>query len=544
MNSEHRYAIAAWYVAFLFVATAVWAQQAAAPRPTGFPEDWSDHSIAFSLDGLAQHPELIDREPRIRHQMIQRFGTSDPTAFFGIDLRGDPLQESAVHRDWNVDLGRGHVAADMYPAKYSFNPGATPSCSSDFVVFGLDTEGAVGGQANLVGINNLYAGTGGICTTGPTVYFAYDITTGTGGKIVTSPVISEDGTKIAFVESLDSSSVLHVLTFVANQGQITDAVIPATMTSLTYSTTATTTTSSPWIDYGNDIIYVADDNGVLYQITNVFSGTPTLVTTSPWPITVASGTRLSPAVLDSSRGVLMIGGRDGDLYQVNTTSGVVSALEVGLHGGTNAGIFAPPIVDITNGLTFVVSPNNGTNAILEEVNTTTFTEIATASLGLGAAGGDTTETIYQPALSNAYYTSPSSGAIYTCGTGTDDTTPWQYSFGFNGVIMKTSASSSSQLLTSTAATCTSWTEFFNPNVGVNGTDFFFFGLTQDCTGTGTSGCVAERTTTTAAPTTVAISGGPSGIIVDNYSTQPQASSIYFTGQKTNTAYKYTQNGLD
>jgi hypothetical protein len=36
------------------------------------------------------------------------------------------------------------------------------------------------------------------------------------------------------------------------------------------------------------------------------------------------------------------------------------------------------------------------------------------------------------------------------------------------------------------------TEFFNPNVGAGGTDFFFFGLTADCAGAGTSGCVQAR----------------------------------------------------
>ena len=547
MNSQHRYAIAVSFAAYLFVAGPVWAQEAAAP-PHGFPQDWSDRSIAFSLDALAQHPDLIEKEPRIRRQIMQRFRAPEPTALLGTAIGAETLGEVVHHRDWNLALGRGHVAANMYPGKYTFNPAATPSCSSDFVVFGLDIAGATGGQANLVALNNLYAGTGGICTTGPTVYFAYNITTGTGGKIVTSPIISEDGTKIAFVESLGSSSVFHVLTFTAGQGGITTAAAPTGMVSLTYSTTDTTTTSSPWIDYGGDIVYVSDDGGVLHKVTGVFKGTPTLVTTAPWPITVSAGTRLSPPVLDQFSGVLFVGGRNGDLYEVNATSGIISALEVGLHGGTNAGIFAPPIVDGSNGVAYVVSADgnngSGTSAILQEISTTTLTALATAPIGLGASGGDTTETIYQPALSNAYYTSPSSGAIYTCGTGTADTTPWEYSFGFNGLLMKTAPSASEQLLTSTAARCTSWSEFFNPNIGgAGGTDFFFFGLTQDCTGTGTSGCVAERTTATQTLTTVDIAGGPSGIIVDNYSTAGQASSIYFTGEKTNTAYKFTQNGL-
>ena len=110
--------------------------------------------------------------------------------------------------------------------------------------------------------------------------------------------------------------------------------------------------------------------------------------------------------------------------------------------------------------------------------------------------------------------------------------------------MQTTASFSQQLVTSTLARCTGWTEFFNPNIGVGGTDFFF-GLTQDCTapGTGaTDGCVVARSSDTVL-TKATLTGGPSGIVVDNYSTAGQASSIYMMAKNVNTAYKFTQNGL-
>jgi hypothetical protein len=110
--------------------------------------------------------------------------------------------------------------------------------------------------------------------------------------------------------------------------------------------------------------------------------------------------------------------------------------------------------------------------------------------------------------------------------------------------MNTTPTFSAQLLTSTTARCTGWTEFLNPNVGgVGGTDFFFFGLTADCTGAGSFGCVVARNAN-GSLTTANIAGGPSGIVVDNFSTAAQASSIYFTGAAApNTAYKLTQNGL-
>jgi hypothetical protein len=211
---------------------------------------------------------------------------------------------------------------------------------------------------------------------------------------------------------------------------------------------------------------------------------------------------------------------------------------------------APPIVDVTNGTTFVVNPdgNSGTSAVLEEVDTASLDVLATGLIGLGASGG-TKLKIYQPAFSNDYYNDPSTGIVSVCGTGAADTTPWQYVFGFSGRTMNTPFSFSQQLLTSTAAQCSGWTEFFNPNVGGSaGTDFFFFGLSRDCTvpGGGTQyGCVAEIIGGTGPminPATVY--SGPSGIVIDNYSPDSQASSIYFTAISEDIAYKFTQNGLN
>jgi len=45
-----------------------------------------------------------------------------------------------MRRDWAVSLGAGGVAQGMSPAKYSFDVNATPSCSSDFVVFPVNAS--------------------------------------------------------------------------------------------------------------------------------------------------------------------------------------------------------------------------------------------------------------------------------------------------------------------------------------------------------------------------------------------------------------------
>ena len=444
---------------------------------------------------------------------------------------------------------------DAFPAKFSFDAGAPPDCTNDYVVFGLQSVGGIGAAANLVAFNNLYSGTSptGLCGAAPKVMFAYNTTTVTGGRITTSPILSLDGKKIGFVESVPGSTpptaIFHVLTWTAGQGKIGASVTPtlAQMISVPLFSAQNDTISSPWIDYGSNIVYVGANDGKVYKITGVFKGVPTLVSGGGWPVTVATNTVLTSPVLDSGRGMLMVGSLNGNLYQIDTTTATPTLSTVPVGTGLSKGIAAAPIVDVTNGTTFVVTADNGTSAVLEEVDTRTLTVLATARIGKGASGaGGTAVTLYEPAFDNNYYNDPSTGLIHLCGTSPTDTSPWQYAFGFIGHILKTVATVAQALPTipagSTAAGCTGWTEFFNPTLG---TDFFFFGLTQDCTATGTAGgCVAEITDTNTTPTTVTVNGGPSEIVVDNYSSAAQASSIYLSATKANIAYKFTQNGLN
>ena len=540
MKPNHLYGtVAVWCVMFFALVPSMCAQEAPAPRHTGVPQDWSQSHIVFSRDALALHPNVIYREPRVLHQAMQRWQAPNSDVFRGIDPVAPSVSKPGQHRDWNVSLGKGRVSPNMFPAKFSFDPGAPPDCTNDYVLFGLAAVGVTGGTANLVAFNNLYAGTGGLCGAAPAVMFAYNITTSGTGKIVTSPILSADGKKVAFVESLGTSAVFHVLTWTAGDGTIAAAAAP-NMTSLAFSPAFNSTTSSPWIDYFNDVVYVGDDRGSVYKITGVFKGTPALAG-APWPVSVGTSFRLTPPVLDGSLGMLMIGSANGSVYRINTTSGAVASAVVGKSGGTSPGILAAPIVDVTNGTTFVVSANDGTSAVLVQFDTASMTQLSKARLGLGSAGG-TALNLYQPAFSNQYFNSPANGDVHLCGTGTADTTPWQYAFGFTGRTMKTTVSGKQQLLTSTAARCTGWMECFNPNVN-GGTDFFFFGLTQDCTAAGTAGgCVVARSSSSTI-VTANVNGGPSGIVIDNYSTAGQASSLYLSAQRANTAFKFTQNGL-
>ena len=562
VKTGHSYSVVAVLPILLFaLATIMCAQETVAPRHTGVPQDWSQRHIVFSRDALAQHPDLIYREPRVLHQMTQRWPASSSYVFDGAGPL--PVSESTPghKRDWSVNLG-GRLLPNVYPAKFSFDPGAPPDCINDYVVFGLASSGVDGGRANLVAFNNLYSGTDpvGVCGMAPTVLFAYNITTSPGGRILTSPILSEDGTEIGYVESFHTSAIFHVLTWTAGQGTLPGtglpgAAAPAPTAVLSVPIPATVTTSSPWIDYSSDTVYLCGDNSEVYQITGAFRGTPTLTETSFWPVTVnTENYHLTSPVFDSALGMLMFGSANGTLYQIDTNKNLLSSYAVGKTGTTSPGIMAPPIVDIANGTTFVVSADDGISAVLVEVDTASMAVLASAPIGLGSAepvGGGTATPLrlFEPAFSNDYYNDPSTGAVDVCGTGVADDTPWQYVFPFAGRIMQRTFSFAQQLLNSPTARCTGWTEFYNPNINA-GTDFFFFGLTQNCTtatGGPADGCVVALNGRDNTFITATVDGGPSGIVVDNYARPtlyPDASSIYLMAGKLNTAYKFTQSGLE
>ena len=275
----------------LVLVSALTAQVAEHQTRIGLPQDWTHNHVGFHRQLLSQHPELAAAEPRVLHQFVRRMPFS-PIAVSGPSDEA-ASSAAAITRDWNVNLGGGKVVLGMSPIKFGFDINASPSCTNDFVAFGLDAAGTTGGQGNLVALNNLYRGPGGLCGTGaPSTLFSYNITTVAGGRITTSPVLSLDGTKIAFVETVGSSSIFHVLKWATGPGNgtsPTNSAVPgvgntATMSSLTYAAT-TDTRSYPWIDYGQDVAYVGSNDGRLYKITGVFNGTPTLAG-APWPVLI------------------------------------------------------------------------------------------------------------------------------------------------------------------------------------------------------------------------------------------------------------------
>jgi hypothetical protein len=525
-------------------------------RGFGFPEDWTHHRIKFNSAMLHQHPEIAVREPRAAIQLYKEaVALSKPRP-----LNPPPAPDfssPAPHPDWSFTLGSGRVAPGMYPAKWNSDPTLPitfANCTTDFVIYGLNVAGVTGGQASMIAFYNLYSGSGSLCgVSQPSVLFSYNTSTVANTQIRTSPVLSMDGKKVAFIETAvnnPKSTTFHVLTIPAigsNGTSATKSIAPpaGAMTSLTVAANSDTR-SSPWIDYSSDTAYVAADDGKLYKIHPVFTGTPALVTTSPWPILIHTNDVLTSPVLDVT-GIVYMGSGSGFLYSTNVTSAAPVVTRVAVGSGTpNPGINDSPLLDSGNSV-FAISSNDANtshSAVVVQLATTTLTEKARINIGLGNNGGNGMNNfnLYDGDFDNNF-TTPGSGHLFVCGTAAASTIPATYMLPFNSSGNLTTATPNN-VSTNTGARCGPVTEFFNQNIGTSGTDFFFWSVSQNCND-GVNGCILSLANGVAGPNSPKEFGGASGIIVDNNSLQGQASSIYFSteGMPLN-AVKLTQQNLN
>jgi hypothetical protein len=524
----------------------------------GVPEDWTHHRIKFNRIALRQHPELAGQEPRAAMQLYREaFIAAQSTFGRSPVFQSFSASTAAPHRDWSISLGTGRLQPGAYPAKWQSDPTLPPSCTADFVIYGLNVAGVTGGQPSIVGLNRLYSDGGNPLCPGfnqPNFLFSYNTTTLNNGRILTSPVLSLDGKKVAFVETSTvagaRNSTVHVLKIPTSgsQATATPSVAPPVGAVLDAPLAAASNTrSSPWVDYKNDILYVGLDNGRLYKVTGIFKGTPTTVATAPWPILIANNNVLSSPVLDANTGRLFIGAANGRVFALNVNSPAAPALiQVGRSAGPNPGIYDSPMFDATGGTIFAITSNDSvlTGASVVQIDATTFSIVTRVLIGQGSTGGGATVNLFDGDFDAAYFNNPSTGHILVCGTGPADKTPYRYLLPFNGSGVL-QPGSSVQLTTNAAARCSPVTEFFNSNIA-GGTDFFFWGVSQSCPGFGAAGCIMSLTNG-ATQQSARQNGGTSGIVIDNTyvnATFTGGSSIYYSsGAAPDNAVKVTQQGL-
>lgn len=551
-----------------------------------------------------------DREPRLlfqllRHQALANSPQAASTAHGVVDAASNsspqapppsgtvPVQgvttQNTQNRkiDWSVPLGSANLAPHQWPAKYNLDPNAQPDCVNDYVVFGLNVAGVTNGQANLVGINELYSGTNptGYCGTTPHVNWAYNGSTA-GGAILGSTTLSLDGTKIAYIESTSTSAILHVLTWKAGQGTSATASAKPTLVgncttstsclkSLTYSTSSAVSGpgATPWVDYGSDKGFVVTDSGMLFRISCVFTcalnSNPTIDWSFKLPVAGTGGASPGPTmpVFDPDSGRVFIADQLGEIWVVNGSGSTPSLLSgpvmIGGGGCTTAnppgrtgtpspctakgGSFGIPdgvIEDVVGLKIFVVSGNDGTagrSAVVVQMNEDLTGQVRDR-IGLGSVSNTTTNAnlYFGDFDNNFYFGTPTQGHLFLCGTGTLNTQPWDYWLGFTGypVMNSTVTLAASANIPVAGAACTAFTEFYNPNVSTpghpNDHDLLMGGVIDPTNGVLILDDISNGNILIDAPNTpmfVFYPGGISNIVVDNTASPtgfPQANSMYFS----------------
>jgi hypothetical protein len=550
-------------------------------HPNGIVQDWSHRHVLYPRVGPIRNLIAIQHDQRALLSWQDSWRREwrrgrNPWHF----RRPQPT----THIDWSISLGGGTTAQSMFPAKFTFDKNALPDCNTDFVVFAVNATAAVG-QPNLVGFKNLYSGTSGgagICNApanlrvaGPnddgvsaTTLFSYAVAAA-GGQISTSPALSLDGTKIAFVETAPASTAhFHVLAWGSGAGVSTNLQAPAAAplpvvaffgiapvagtsdaTDLPLGATSDTL-SSPFIEYNTDMAYVGSDNGTLYRILNVFctgvstpctpgiSGPPSL--DGNWGTAGGLDTgcagSLTGAVVDGGTGNIFVGCSNGRLYGF-TPAGLPlsnSPVVVG-DGSATGGIVDTPLIDVTNEYVYAVSGNNGALPSMQVVVQASTVDLSSQTVATLNPGG--LFNLHAPAFNEAYLSGTGTPLLYEVGPATGKITLFGITFGALDVMTTGTPTVATTLdLMIGTFEISPVTEFFDGT-----TDRLF----ESTIGTGASLAGFDITTFPTGPFSTPLEGlGTTGIIVDNAApTTNQADSIYFGALGSNTAVKLTQSGL-
>lgn len=437
---------------------------------------------------------------------------------------------------------------------------ATTDTMTGFSWGGTTLAGGTNGQASIVAFNNLYVGEG--CGgTNPTTDWAYN----TGGTVVTSAVLSLDGTQVAFVHTpslITSASSLEILRPVAGQGTVLAPATPGTMCTtgscytackagagsclltLTFSVGHNDPHSSPYYDYtpGSDTLYVGDapegntpvcnptgtttSCAFLHQFTGVFNGTPVESSTNGWPVVVASAPLAGPVY---NAGIAYVSddydghGNGPRLHSVDTlVSPVTVAASVTLGPTSGATVLPVDAVIVDPGASREYeflgndSPTNGAgNSAVYQFTTDVTVAPVETTVGTGSTTG---VPVFSGAFDNTYFTSANgaspTGNLYVCGNSGGDPTLYQVPItantmsGTSVVVAAVGGTSGTQ--------CSQVTEIYNPNATPGTTppnppfDFLLFSVAANGSATGCAG---------------------GACVMNSIVTQWQASHVYTLGQE-------------
>ena len=550
--------------------------------------DWSHRHLTYSEPHSLMQRFQLSTDPRYVQQVARKNAERRGIGRDQWRWYHAPENPRSLKGDWSMDMGAGAtVGAGNYPAKYTFDS-TTANCATDFVVYNTGLAGSAS-QASIVAFNNIYSVTCG--ATVPTTYWSYN--TGS-GAVVTSPVLSYDGAQVAFIQNTAGASNLVVLRWKASNGTLaipvtpgtgpclpaaapcqtsvalsTATVLSATATPAPFSCTGVDSHSSPFYDYGQDVLYVGDDSGCLHKFTGVFLGTPTEVLASGanvWPAALTTGfghlnSPVSVAKTVKNAAEVLITGADGEVYAVDTTIGGVypsgaNSIDPQL---TQPGFDDAALVDVTAGEMYVFARKSSTfvggGTFPGTPNVPSVFEIAipanpsaihaaayTQGIVSDTGAAVPSSAVYVGTFDDLYYSSgTNSGYMYTCSTHNTGTTTvnalWVITV-TSGVMVPATIALGPSLTTANVG-CSPITEFNNTGTT---NDRIFLSVTGSpitaapisCT-SALTGCImsfdvdSPLLATSATSATAAAAGGTSGIVVDNSAAVAGgASQVYFT----------------
>lgn len=463
----------------------------------------------------------------------------------------------------------------------------------------------------------------------PNVMWSYN--TGTGFIVETSPVLSyvDDAKQVAFVQRSGNNLELVLLKWATGPGNgtaqapVTPASVTAAayrgctapcMTRLAFSGTSNTgsgvTYSSPYVEYGNDILWVGDGNSRLHKFTNVFKGpaAPAEETANGFPASVTTaGLDLSSPVSDGRNHVYVgsqsgAGTNDGGrVHRVARGNGATVVSSAKLSAASRSGVRESPILDsyLNKLYTFVFSvpdlPGNTPEctfvnpptyilcrAVIQFDTATDFNASGATGLarpvGLGSITGET-QALWMGAFDEAYFTSPDgTGAMYICGGNTNRTQQtrlWKVPI-VAGVIQTAVAGrqigvdddeSDGTIYNCSPATTVrnaAGNEYLYVSISGSGPQLNGTACGNNTDANAASSCLymfqlnnldGDATPNEAGDTTwgtgnlpraaLQVFGGTGGIVVDNVSTAPGRSQVYFThAAPTGNAVQASQQTLD
>jgi hypothetical protein len=227
-------------------------------RPDGsipVPMDWSSTHVLFTAGFTPEQAAKMWNEPRAYAEWLvhgnEPIGSGLLRKRWRVKGRHPAprrLPKAEMRRDWAVSLGAGGVAQGMFPAKYSFNVNATPSCTSDFVVFPVNASTG-NTRANVVGTftGEPTSGQTTSITVTPTVGSAVTLTltasstTNTGLDFELSTTTATNATNLAAAinRNLSNTALDRVVAVVSGATVTVYALTPGTRVTLTDAETLT-----------------------------------------------------------------------------------------------------------------------------------------------------------------------------------------------------------------------------------------------------------------------------------------------------------------